>query len=253
MPMNPRLLRPSGQFDPRRISGLTVWMDTLTPSTYDVSSGQVTTWRNKAGSLQFTQSTANNRPTLFESSGNVQNTTQAVINGRQAFYFDGTNDALVGSATITGTEWTAFAVCRADGAAAERGIFNRDSNPFAAVSARGPQLLVRRNNDTVRSIGHSTSAAFFAGDAGTVVGGVAFVAHAVQTASELQAFFNNVGGSAVSGVQNTSANTPTIGNAATGFNFWLGTIGEILYYSQALTTAEQTAVHNYLKSRWGIA
>jgi hypothetical protein len=253
MAMNPRLLRPLATgFDPRSIANLTFWMDSLSASTYTQSSGQITEWRSRVGSLKFGQATANNRPTLFESSSDVQGSTAAVINGRQALYFDGTNDQLSSNATVTGPQWTTFAVARSDSVTADRGVFTRDINGLA-VADRGPQALGHTPLGAVRTLGISTTAGFTA-TAGTMSNGVAAVLHSVQTASDLRAFLNNVGGTAVSGVQNSSATIATIGSHRLFTStFWQGTIGEILYYERALSADEQTKVYQYLRLRWGIA
>lgn len=256
MPMNPRLLRPLTTFDPRRISGLSIWMDALAPSTYTESSGQITEWRSRVGSLKFQQTTANNRPTLFESSNNVQGATAAVINGRQAFYFDGTNDFLLGSAQITGTQYTAFAACRSDSLTAVRGVFTRDSNNNTTPATRGPGLLHHTSAGVAQTFNHTAVGATVA-TAGTLSSGVAAVLHCVQTASTLQMFLNGVGGTAVSGSQNSSTNDVAIGcdrsDASNPARLWRGTVGEILLYDRALSAAEQSRVYQYLRSKWGIA
>jgi hypothetical protein len=78
-----------------------MWLDAQTASSLVLSSGQVSQWTDQSGSGNHaTQSTANNRPTLFLSSGDTQNTTAATINGRQALYFDGVNDELTFPASL---------------------------------------------------------------------------------------------------------------------------------------------------------
>jgi hypothetical protein len=254
MPMNPRLLRPLATgFNPRSIAGLVVWLDTLDPTTYTESSGQITEWRSKVGTIKFEQTTGNNRPTLFESSSDVQGVTQAAINNRQAFYFDGTNDQLFGSATIGDRQWTVFAACRTDNTAATQGVFSRDpSNVVGPASNRGPQFLRHSSAGVVQSLAFTDSTSGVA-TAGTLTNGVAAVIHAVQTATTIQAFLNNVGGTAVSATQNASVTTPRVGGVLPAAEFWRGTAGEILLYSSALSATQQTAIYNYLRRRWGIA
>jgi len=250
--MSPKLLRPRASgFDPRTIEGLVVWLDALDPTTYTESSGQISEWRSKVGSIKFEQQDVpNNRPTLFESSSNVQGTTQAVINDRQAFYFDGNNDTLTGSTTIGDSQWTNFVVCRTDDTASTRGIFTRDpdGSPF---SIRGPQFLRHSSAGVVESIGFQDTTLGTA-NAGTLTNGVAAVIHAVQAASTIQNFLNNVGGTAVGVTQNSSSTTPRIGVSSPGSNFWKGTVGEILLYNRSLNTAEQKRIYDYLRTRWRI-
>jgi hypothetical protein len=244
--MNPRLLVPraSGLTNPSTISGLDAWFDTLTASSYTEASGQISEWRSRVGSLTVTQATANNRPTLFESSANVQGATRSEINGRQAFYFDGTNDRLVSTTTLSGTQWTAFAACRPQSVSGERGIISRDQEP-----PRGPQYL-RHSAGVAQAVGNGGG---FTASAGTVTNNTAVILHGVQTATTMQVFVNNVGGTAVAGTQNSSTTTVYVGLAYNNqLGFWLGSIGEILLYQRVLTTGEQLAVYQYLRKRWGI-
>lgn len=252
--MNPRLLRPTPTgFNPKTIANLSLWMDASKSSTYTQSSGQITEWRSLAGSNTFVQPTANNRPTLFESSSDVQGATPAAINGRQAFYFDGTNDALLSSANIAGSVYTAFGVARSDDITAGRGFFTRSVSGVPNVADQGPQIFRQEGNAVVLTLGFSTTAQYFA-SAGTLSSGVAAILHVVQSPSTLQVFLNNVGGTAVAGVQNSSSNAATIGQRALfEATFWRGTVGEILLYDRALSVAEQAKVYEHLRSKWGIA
>jgi hypothetical protein len=252
--MNNRLLRPTSGFNPRSIAGLSVWLDALDPGTYTESSGQVSEWRSKVGSIIFTQSTANDRPTLFESASDTQNATKAVVNNRQAFYFDGTNDQLLGSVAIEASQWTAFAVIRPDDITAVRGVFTRDP-ASGGVSQRGPQLLRHNDAGIVQSIGFSTSGNYTAESAAAMSNGTAFVMHAVQTSATLQCFLNNAPGTGTAGTQNSSSTTPVVGASTTAgaSQFFRGTCGEILLYSSALPILQQTVVYEYLRKKWGIA
>lgn len=251
MGMNPRLLRPLATgFDPRRISNLSVWLDATQIAAADAPSDQVENWRSLVGSLVFNQTgTPNNRPTLFESSSDVQTATRALINGKQAVFFDGTNDLLqqTGSATLSETEWSAFAVARRDSTTGFRVLFQRDPG---GGGVRGPQYLRFDGSGNVEAVGFtSAGVAFTASSSAAVSTGQVVVMHAVQTASTLQAFLNNVGGSSVSGVQGSIATVATVSRVGALFQ---GYAAEILLYTRALSAAEQTAVYNYLRSRWGV-
>jgi hypothetical protein len=250
-PMNPRLLRPtaSGGFDPRRIAGLALWYDTLTPSTYTEASGQISEWRSKVGTFALTQATGNNRPTLFESTGNTQGTTRSEINGRQAFYFDGTNDNITSTSTLSVPKYTAFTACKPQDVTGVRGVASFDS--AGGFADRGPQLL-RGNGTTAQALGFTTAGTFVAGSAG-LSSGTPAIFWSLQTASDLTVFLNGTAGPAVSGVQNSSTNAFRIGSATVASGFWLGAVGEVLVYDRDLTATEQLAVYNYLRSRWGFA
>jgi len=249
MGMNPRLLRPLATgFDPSRIAGLTLWYDTLTPSSYTEASGRISEWRSRVNGTPVTQTVSNNnQPTLFESSSDVQGATRSEINGRQAFYFDGANDRLTSTATFSGTQWTAFAVCKPQSVSGTRGLFSRD----APSGSRGPQIL-RHNNGTVQSIGFATGNAFFAASAASLTNNTPVILSALQTATQLRSFVNNTGGTAVSGVQQSVGTVIRIGSIFDVSEYWLGAVGEVLLWERDLSAAEQLTVYNYLKSRWGL-
>jgi hypothetical protein len=245
-PMNPRLLRPTGQFDPRRIAGLNFWLDALTASSYTESSGQITQWRSRVGSLSVEQSVGNNRPTLFESSSNVQNSTRAVINNRQALFFDGVNDSLASPGSFSSAQRTCFAVVSFRSVTGVRLILNGVfSSPF------GSQFL-RTDGTAVETIGFSTGNVAYTASASPVANNTSYVLHAVQTASGAQAFINNVGGTVVSGAQQTASGTLRVGSFVGNDFFFSGLLGEIVFYDRALSANEQTGVYNYLRARWGL-
>ena len=83
MAMNPRLLRPKASgFNPKSLPGFVYWLDASQSSTITVETG-VAEWRDAAGSsIKATQSTANSQPAY----------QTAQKNGKNAVYFDGTND-----------------------------------------------------------------------------------------------------------------------------------------------------------------
>ena len=83
MGMNPRLLRPRATgFNVKALSGLVYWLDASQSSTVSIGTG-VSEWRDAAGgSIKATQATGNNQPAY----------QTAQKNGRNAVYFDGTND-----------------------------------------------------------------------------------------------------------------------------------------------------------------
>jgi hypothetical protein len=245
-PMNPRLLVPraAGGFDPRTISGLNVWLDARTPSSYTESSGQITEWRSRVGSLSVAQSTANNRPTLFESSSNVQTSARAEINGRQALFFDGVNDSLSTSVNFSVTQRTVFVVVSFRNVTGLRLILN-------CQTSGGSQFL-RTNGTTVETIGSQASVGAYTATASPVANNTSFVLHAVQTASGLQAFINNAGGTVVSGVQQSVSGPLRVGTFSGTDFFFSGLLGEIVFYDRALSASEQTAVYNYLRARWGL-
>jgi len=92
MPMNPRLLRPLATgFDPRRIPNLTVWYDASVASSITIETG-VSQWNDLSGNNRhLAQTTTNNQPAYVTNA----------LNGRPAVDFDGTNDSLSASFTLS--------------------------------------------------------------------------------------------------------------------------------------------------------
>jgi hypothetical protein len=249
MGMNPRLLRPlaSGLTNPNAIAGLNFWLDAQTPSSYTESSGQISEWRSRVGSLAVAQSTANNRPTLFESSSNVQNATRAVINSRQALFFDGVNDSLATASNFGVTQRTLFAVVSFRSVSAVRIILSNQSGSSPPASQ-----FLRTNGTAVESNGHTSAAVNYLASASSVATNTSYILRAVQTASGLQVFINNAGGTVTSGAQGTAQGILRVGSFdGSGFLF-SGLLGEIVFYDRDLTASEQTAVYNYLSARWGL-
>jgi len=62
--MNPRLLRPTGRFTPRSISGLELWLDGTNSSSITLNGSTVSEWRDLSGfGRHCAQPTAANQPT----------------------------------------------------------------------------------------------------------------------------------------------------------------------------------------------
>jgi len=93
MPMSPRLLRPrqAGGFDPRSIANLTVWYDASVSTSVTIETG-VSQWNDLSGNgRHLTQTTTNNQPAYVTNA----------LNGRPAIDFDGSNDSLSASFTLS--------------------------------------------------------------------------------------------------------------------------------------------------------
>jgi hypothetical protein len=256
--MSPRLLRPvASGFNPKTIANLTGWYDATDSSSYTESSGQISEWRDKSGSGNaVTQSTANNRPTLFESSGNVQGATQSVINGRQSLFFDGVNDLLETSNTVTsGQSRTVFAVAR-----------RTDNNSvthlamFGEIASSGAfRWLVRYGSSASPHVGGDAVATNQTLSAGVQAGWTSphIACWSQNSSTRNLSYFLNGSSLAITG------NPPTaqtifagffIGNARSGslFNHFNGHLGEMLVYNRELTQSERDKVTAALSKKWGI-
>ena len=258
MALQARLFRPSvARFDPRSIPNLTGWFDARDTSSYTQSSGQISQWNDKSGSgNHLTQATANNRPTLFESSSDTQNTIRAEINGRQALFFDGVNDRLATSNTVTnGQSRTVFAVAR-----------RVDNATIGTVAAFGPttatatqRWLCRYGNSGDKVIGGDSIATnqLVANVLGWDASHLSCWSQASSTRN-LTYLLNNTSYTITGNPPQaqTSFGGLLVGmlqTGASGIQFLNGLLGELVIYNRQLTATEQTAVSRGLAARWGIS
>lgn len=267
MPMNPRLLRPiraGGGFSPASITGLGLWLDATDASSYTESSGQITEWRDRSGNARhFAQTTANNRPTLFTSSGNVQTATPATIGSKQAFYYDGVNDFLAGNAATLNIRRnvpgvTLFFVTEIESFSAAgsfRGLF------YATTNIGNNGLLVEDNNNGENwRIGarrlDSDSQVLRTTDSVPVLATPLIVTPIFDYAnaevklrqnavSSLAYAFQTAGNSS-----DTDATLVQIGQRQSAY--WHGKIGEVLVYQRVLSADEIDTVESWLSGKWGV-
>ena len=257
--MNPRLLRPLARgFDPRAIPNLTGWYLATDSTSYTQSSGQISEWRDKSGSgNHVTQTTANNRPTLFESSGNVQGSTQSVINGRQSLFFDGVNDLLQTTNTVTsGQSRTVFAVARRTNNSTVVQLLMFGST----VSNGNVRWLAQYGAGASAAVGSDAIATNQTLSAGAPAGWTsAHISCWSQNGSNRNlSYFLNGSSLAIAG---NPPNAQTdfagmyIGNGRSValFNHFSGHLGEVLIYNRELTESERSRVTRGLRGRWGIA
>ena len=232
MPMSPRLLRPRATgFDPRSLSNLAVWFDAADSTTITTSTG-VSEWRTKVSgsTIKATQVTGNNQPAY----------QTAQQNGKNALYFDGTNDImLIGdlSATFPSGATLIAAYCP-DSDTDYTLVQSANNNSFWAYPTGrtyiGTFKATRFNN--VASASMPTNA-----------NGVVAIA---SDATAYRVYINNtlahdVAADYLAGtVHNIGAN-----GLGTTYKGW---IYELIYYSRALSASELTRAYRYLQGKWAI-
>lgn len=252
MPMSPRLLRPraaaSTAFDPRAISGIGGWFDATDASTYTLDTG-VTEWRCKAVSGQkWSQTTGASQPTL-NSTG---------IGGKAALSFSGSSQWMnLGSQTIGGNDlfasagnpFSVYIVCRSTtGSGGGKTLIAKGSG---AAATRTCQLL--QNNETLTvvargSLTTSSTNIFPQSTSG--------VCRLVWNGSAMTAAFNNDTLSITNGTAaSVESENITLGcrTASAPSIFWIGLIGEVIFYGKAISSAEQSALFSYLNAKWGLS
>jgi hypothetical protein len=238
MGMSGRLLRPRATgFTPRSISGLAAWLDAADASTVTVGTG-VSQWTDKSGNaVNALQGTANNQPAYQVS----------VFNGKNAIYFDGTDDdlATAANAAINVTELTLLVVFRGD-AASNDGVVTKsgltlDPNGFGLYTRSTPEIWFQ-GDDTEQA--HCTRGGAYTNLSLAVLRGTA-------TAQSVRLNGAEATPSAVA--TSYAANRPLrIGTRRAGVEFFTGYVCEVLLYNRVISTGQETALRDSLKAKWGL-
>ncbi len=251
--MSVRVIRT--RFDPRQIASLTGWFDALDSAGYTSVNDQISEWLDKSGGgRHLAQTTANNRPTLFESTFDLQNTTRAIVNGRQALFFDRNNDRLTSTATFTTSHArTIFAVVRTSGA-----TDNQPAWSLGALSGSAVRLVSYEGGATSGS--KLVAGDAFAINASTTATRDSTVAHISchsQSSARVLRYF--LDGTSIAIAVGATLSTQTdfagleVGRLSVNNSFFGGHYGELLIYDRELSAAERDAITRYLGGRWGIA
>ena len=231
MAMNQKLLLPRASgFNPKALPGFVYWLDASQSSTITTQTG-VSEWRDAAGgTIKATQITANSQPAY----------QTAQQNGKNAVYFDGTNDSM--------------------------GLGNLSASFSTAASAIFAYRPNTDNSYTLYRTGNNS--AFWAyPTASTYIGtfrtarlnnvasplmpitGNAIIA-IVSSATAYRIYINNVLAHDVAADFSGGA-MHVIGSNDLG-DFINGWLYEAIFTSTALSAANLSASHKYLKAKWGI-
>ena len=241
MPMNPRLLRPTGgTFTPKTLAGLALWFDADDASTITLNSGNVSEWRDKSGNNRHaTQGTAARQPAYTTNS----------LNGRPALTAPGN---VVQNKGMTTPTWTYSAANTAlfvfKAAALNEAIYQRgaiNDQPRGAVQNTPLELRSTLGGTTATQVNSVTPyTANTWGIGGTVV-----------NTGLSRVYLNGVYGT------DETANTQTWATSTAVRLFSLtdslytinGGIAEFIYYDRQLSASEITRVARYLSKKWNIA
>lgn len=258
MSMSPRLLRPRATgFNPKSISGLSFWLDANDSSTVTLVSGAVSQWSDKSGSASprnFTQSTANNRPTT------------TTVNGKAAIKFDGTNDSLGNTTADDPANRTIFAVALRGAGTGLEGFYGGSKQNVSLYGWYDSLGFTATNGYPLFCQRHETAGASFRHVAVSASTSVPTVFQFQWIKSEVDA---GNSGSTVRKANGAAdnASSSNLGNFATGVylgamnqtpasgvytNFFSGSLCEVLAYNAFLTSTQCTSVERYLKSKWGV-
>lgn len=238
-------------FDPRRISGLSVWYDAADSSTITLNGSAVSQWNDKSGNgYHASQSTANNQP--------AYNTNTR--NGLAVVTFDGSNDSLVTSSFADG--WTAFTsfcvfnvIARAQigiyilwtrSTDRQRAVVIYDVSVGAPYSIRGHLLNSGTNDYDCATFGNYATWYYMTNqwDGTTSSRTTAFTGRTNGTSRT-----NTASGSFLT--SNVANTVLRIGNRSDGTRGINCDIGELIVYSSSLSADARDAVERYLKGKWG--
>jgi len=217
--MNPRLLRPLATgFNPKSIADLAAWYDAQVASSVTIETG-VSEWRDLSGNGRHaTQTTGNNQPLRV---------TEAAVQGKHVIRFDGSNDSLVATFSLT-KPLTIFCAAKFDSTPSNDTIYD-------GVTLNTVRLFAATSN---------TVAAIFAGaqlNSPTVSPGLsdAFFVH--------EAVFDS-GSSSINSVNGTFTATGNAGTAAFG-GLTFGAAGNLLSFGD-VSIAEVIVYGRTLTSYW---
>lgn len=268
MAMNPKLLRPRASgFNPKSISGLSLWLDASDASTITLNGANVSEWRDKSGgSPNASQATAASQPAY----------TSAAINGRPAVDFNSTRSLVFASSTASfnylhnSTGGAVFVVIR-PGASSDPNAYrpflmnNSDSTANTGIGVTfDDRASVSRNNALIATVNRGVSGTqnaalivsnFFSAANGYCVLSVMFDPGNATASSRLKAYLNGT----VNAANNAATGAAATGNASA--NMVIGSIGggteaavaEMLFYQGVLVASQRVAVERYLGKKYGIA
>ena len=268
MAMSPKLLRPKATgFNPKSISGLSLWLDASDSSTITLNGSNVSQWRDKSGAAApaAAQSTAASQP-AYNASG---------LNGRGTIDFATTRSLVFGSSTASfnylhnATGGTVFMVVRPGDSSDPNayGPFLCNHNDTGANTGIGlifdDRSGVSRNNALVATVNRGVSGTqaaaiipnnFFAAANAFCVLTAAFDCGNATASARLRAYLNGT----VNATTNTQTSAASTGNASV--NMTIGSFGggtraavsEMLFYQGVLGTAARQAVERYLGKKYGI-
>ena len=250
-------------FDPRSVPGCILWLDALDNSALVISGGTVPTWYDKSG-LGNT-ATASAFPLLCNST----------INGNQSILFSNASGGPgfhgTFSTPVTSSALSVFAVASTlsptglgrdqrlvslvSNASTASSTSNYDYNTTTGIMPFDQQssgnFTIYRNGGPVTYIVNTSSTPFVAsmvydGSACNIAGwfnGSAFTYPLAPSGVAAQA------GSLLSSNYGVGCDAWTTSGLYA--ENWYGYIGEVLIYSNALTTTQRQAVEGYLARKWG--
>lgn len=240
---SPYSLRYRGRFTgkpflPNKFSGLNLWLDASDAASVTSASGTASKWADKSGNnYHATQGTVLNQPGYGA----------RTVNGKNALFFDGSNDRLdiaAGFYGISNSDSTCFAVYASDNiaATAQRIIGATDGGTARWYIARDQSLGAAQA--CARSSNTPSSITGLPTNTGQQLGVL------LKAGIIVNAYYNSTKGPDAVGSNFTATNFQV--GATTNGNFFNGVICEIICYNRALSASEIATVSAYLKTKWAL-
>lgn len=227
-------------WSPTMITGLQAWFnaDAITGL---VDSDPLTTWNDTSGNGNHaTQGTAGFKP-LYKTN---------VVNTKPAIRFDGTDDVLTTTASLSyGTTMTALVVSRSTGGTYTdgQGLLNSDDG--------GTRIFQLRYGTSSSMWAFSFASGGAAlDDTSATVTDWNVISHVRRTTNtEVYVNGDSAAATAVSGTQNTGSIALNVGvTFSTSIGFLTGDIAEILLYNSELSVENHDLVGEYLADKYGL-
>jgi len=215
-------------FGPRQVPGLILWLDASDSTTVSLSNNNVTRWNDKSG--------RNNNATPFGTGSPTYSSNSIVFTGTQAFAT--TLQSLM-------SNQSGFAIVRYSSAAKINIISVNRTSGTAAI-----QQIIQTNVQRITTYGGSNIATGATLTQNTML----LYNHTFSATSNAFLYVNGSQTGTSTGPYNfTGAGTINIGGFDTtpGEGF-VGTMNEILLYSNVLTTSQRQQVEGHLAWKWGL-
>ncbi len=231
-------------FSPAHISGLALWLDAQDGASPIVENGEVAEWTDKSGHANHATHAIENERPGFDPLG---------IHGKPALTFGETARLYVAdSPSLDFTGMHLYVVCQPeDGTSRSRVIATKFSTD---AQGREWQLEISaaQRFGFLGSVDGSIAGTHVVSPS-PVAFGQPCLLHAWYDGAEVSISVN--GGDKTSLLLGAFSNTPNpiiLGRGAVGGAFQ-GKIGEVLFFSRALTAAEHAKVQQYLMRKWTLS
>jgi hypothetical protein len=228
-----QMLFTSSLWTPAQLPGLSLWLDADDASTITLNGSTVSQWNDKSGNARnASQATAANQPTR----------TLNGLGGRTVLTFDGVNDFLNATLTLTN-----FSVGIVGTLTVNTAIIYYPLGFGTPLSGGSNGVSVGGTNFTQRAALNGATS-LLTNETVTLNSPYLITAHA-QTGNRLISFN---GQTPATDTNSQSISAVRIGQRSDNFWPYAGPIGEIVITNTALSTTDRQRLEGYLAWKWGL-